>query len=104
MFLGTVLKWKFIAFFFSLLGILSFVASAEETRYIITVKGLTGYISKQGQEAIPPRFFDGLPFCEGLAAVMDKNKSGYISPKGEWAIPPRFDESFHFLQGQRRSS
>lgn len=59
-------------------------------------KELYGFINKQGQWVIRPRFKDVHDFSEGLAAVQlpasntDAAKWGFVNTKGELVIPAQF--------------
>lgn len=71
-------------------------------------QGLWGFIDKNGQVVIPPRFAAALTFHQGLCAVAEKDsigklKWGYIDTKGNYVIQPsyeavaeRFDEGLAF--------
>ena len=50
-----------------------------------------GFINRQGQWAIPPKYEDALHFCDGLAPVKVGGRWGYINPSGEMVIAPRFE-------------
>jgi WG repeat protein len=58
-----------------------------------------GFINRQGQWAIPPRYEDALHFCDGLAPVKIGGRWGYINPSGEMVIPPRFEGAESFDDG-----
>lgn len=58
-----------------------------------------GYIDKQGNMAIEPRFKNALSFSEGLAAVKIDGKWGYISQSGKIVIEPRFESAYSFSEG-----
>lgn len=49
-----------------------------------------GFIDRQGQAVIPPRFWEIGPFSNERAPVMDADNGGwgYLNPEGRWAIPP----------------
>jgi hypothetical protein len=55
-------------------------------------RGKWGYLDRDGNLAIEPRFDVAYSFSHGLAAVKLNGKWGYIDKKGAWAIKPRFDE------------
>jgi hypothetical protein len=50
-----------------------------------------GFIDKQGEWVIDPRFDKYHYFKEGWASVSCDGKSGFINRSGEWVIPPTFD-------------
>jgi len=58
-----------------------------------------GFINRQGQWAIPPRYDDALHFCDGLAPVKIGGRWGYINPSGEMVIAPRFEGAESFDDG-----
>lgn len=58
-----------------------------------------GYITIDGDLAIPPIYEMANAFKEGLAAVGDENRMGYINVKGDMVIEPRFDEADEFSEG-----
>lgn len=56
-----------------------------------------GYLNRKGEVVIPARFFEASFFCNGLAAVANKDgKYGYINKKGELVIAYQFDEAAPF--------
>ncbi|MEZ4526186.1 MAG: WG repeat-containing protein [Desulfobacterales bacterium] len=61
-----------------------------------------GYFNKEFRIVIPPQFFVGDPFSEGLAAVHRESESlwGYIDKKGEFVIPDEFVECSPFCDGR----
>ncbi|MDR0716262.1 MAG: WG repeat-containing protein, partial [Azoarcus sp.] len=79
----------------------------------VRMKGQWGYINKNGEEVIAPRFDDAAGFAvNGLARIKVNGSGskwsyygghwsygghwGYINAKGEEVIPPRFDEAEDF--------
>lgn len=58
-----------------------------------------GYIDKQGQMVIPPRFDLVKTFSEGLAPVAVRANWGYIDQSGEFVIAPRFSMARNFSEG-----
>ncbi|MGA7794603.1 MAG: WG repeat-containing protein [Candidatus Acidiferrales bacterium] len=58
-----------------------------------------GFINRQGQWAIPPKFEDALHFCDGLAPAKIGGRWGYINPSGESVIAPRFEGAESFDDG-----
>jgi hypothetical protein len=65
-----------------------------------------GYIGRDGQFKIPPKFknFEALEgdFSNGLAAVSIRDKIGYINKTGEFVIQPQYLEGFNFSEGRAR--
>lgn len=58
-----------------------------------------GYINKEGQFVIKPRFQKASDFSEGLAAVQVGDKWGYIDKQGRFVISPQFDFTWKFSDG-----
>jgi hypothetical protein len=63
-----------------------------------------GFIGKDGNWVILPKYFHASAFSEGLAATkLDMNgKSGFIDKTGNWVIQPKFDASFSFSDSVAR--
>ncbi len=71
--------------------------------YVVYVDGGEGYMNRDGQIVIPPRFDLAATFSEGLARVYragDNRKAGFIDPSGEWVIEPRFRSAKSFSDGR----
>lgn len=51
-----------------------------------------GYINKQGEWVIRPKYDDARSFDNGLAEVVIDEKYGYINSKGEEVIPCKYDK------------
>jgi hypothetical protein len=68
--------------------------------------GKWGYVDREGNVVIPPRYDFPGKFTEGLAPVnvggLAGGKWGYIDNTGRTAIEPRFDEAAEFLDGLAR--
>lgn len=59
-----------------------------------------GYIDKNGNWVIKPKFTGANDFSNGLARVsMDYLKSGYIDKTGKYVIPPKYDYAADFKYG-----
>ncbi|MPM62470.1 hypothetical protein SDC9_109342 [bioreactor metagenome] len=59
-----------------------------------------GYINKEGEIVIKPKFRRAGSFSDGMAAVVEKGgKYGYINYDGEWVIEPEFREALAFREG-----
>ncbi|MEZ6085587.1 MAG: WG repeat-containing protein [Phycisphaerae bacterium] len=56
----------------------------------VRVEGKKGFINKDGELVIAPRFDNAYRFSEGLAAAMINDQWGYIDENGEWVIQPKF--------------
>lgn len=64
--------------------------------------GLAGFMNKDGEYAITPRFESAANFSEGLARVSivenQQEYLGFINPRGEFAIDPKFNVDHDFLR------
>ena len=59
--------------------------------YPVFVNGKWGYIDKEGNMIIEPKFDGGFEFSDGLAEFISQDgKYGYINKKGEVVIEPTF--------------
>ena len=58
-----------------------------------------GFIDKDGEIRIDPRFTTVRPFSEGVAAVEIDDKWGYIDQTGTFAINPQFQFAYSFNGG-----
>lgn len=58
-----------------------------------------GYIDKEGDFVIEPKFDDAKDFYEGLAPAKLDGKWGYIDKTGEFVIHPQFDRADIFSSG-----
>ncbi|MCQ2130559.1 MAG: WG repeat-containing protein [Bacteroidales bacterium] len=68
--------------------------------YMDTSSGLFGYVNTKGENAIPAKFNDALPFSEGLAVVMNEDgKYGFIDRTGQLVIPFSFNQATSFSDG-----
>ncbi len=66
---------------------------------IVRGRGKMGFINREFEEVIPPRFYLVGRFSNGLApAQLAENKPwGFIDRTGEWAIPPQFKNAEPFV-------
>ena len=55
-----------------------------------------GFMNRNGEYSIPPKFDEVGFFSEGLAAVKVGIKWGFVDGKGKWVIPPDFDGAGYF--------
>ena len=62
-----------------------------------------GYLSPEGNWAIPPTFPNGSnypsSFSDGLARIDGPNGTGFIDRKGIWVIPPKYPHASSFHEG-----
>ncbi|MDD5090649.1 MAG: WG repeat-containing protein, partial [Candidatus Wallbacteria bacterium] len=71
---------------------------------VIRLKGLYGFMDRDGRVVIDPEFTEALDFSEGAAAVKSKDKWGYIDRTGFWLKKPVYDEARSFSCGMARVS
>lgn len=60
---------------------------------------LFGYLNKEGEYAIAPKYVGANSFAEDLACVSDGVLWGYIDRQGNWVVKPTFDEAKDFNSG-----
>lgn len=61
---------------------------------------LFGFINREGEYVISPKYADARKFSEGLAAVRSSGLDyGYINTKGAFVIPPSFEMAGPFQEG-----
>ncbi|EAL1455719.1 WG repeat-containing protein, partial [Campylobacter coli] len=58
----------------------------------VELNGKWGFIDKNGEFAIKPKFDDIWDFSEGLAKVKLNGKYGFIDKNGDFVIKPKFDD------------
>ncbi len=64
--------------------------------------GLTikGYMNRNGELAIPYRYWSALPFSEGRAAVSEDDETwGFIDKAGNYITPPQYEDVWSFRDG-----
>ncbi len=59
----------------------------------------SGYLNRNFEVEIEPRFESTFEFSEGLAAVSENGKWGFINKEGEYVIEPQFEMAFFFKEG-----
>ncbi len=67
-------------------------------------KDRCGFVDKDGEWLIQPKFANGRDFHEGLAAMAEGTdypypKWGFINTLGRWVIGPKFDGAGDFHEG-----
>lgn len=68
---------------------------------LFSVNGVVGYFNDTlGVVTVPPRFNEGLPFSEELAAVKIDSRWGFIDEKGVLVIPTVFEQAKSFSNGR----
>ncbi len=95
-----------------LTAILIFISSmsygeeiSKESRELfpVEVEGKSGYIDKNGQIVINPKFDDASPFSEGMARILvgdhEKGAFGYIDTTGKIVIKAKFKGAGLFNEG-----
>lgn len=75
---------------------------AGDRLYPVVVAGLWGYVDRDGQTAIPPRYEEASDFSEGRAAVREDGAWGYIAPDGRWVVRPRYASASPYAEGRAR--
>lgn len=65
----------------------------------ITVNEKSGFINRDGQIVIKPKYTMASCFSEGLAAVEINGKWGFINQTGKLIVPAKFDAAANFSDG-----
>ncbi|TYQ14888.1 UNVERIFIED_CONTAM: WG repeat protein [Acetivibrio alkalicellulosi] len=73
--------------------------SSDQELYRVQRRGKWGFINKDGEIIIRPKYKWALDFSDGLAPVQIGNKMGYINEKGDIVIKPIFDFADVFNDG-----
>ncbi len=61
--------------------------------------GKWGFVNRDKQLIIEPRFENAFPFQEGLALVADRGRYGFIDASGQYAVYPEFLGARSFRNG-----
>lgn len=69
--------------------------SAQDLKLCTSDNGLTGYCNESGDVVIEQKYWDGLPFMDGHAAVRVEDLWGIINSSGRWMVEPRYEEVFN---------
>ena len=72
---------------------------SDEPLYPIRENGQYGYMNKNGEVVISPRYDRAGYFSEGLACVKIDGKLGFIDKSGNNMIEPQFDRCYDFNEG-----
>lgn len=75
------------------------IFAQSQPLFSIIEDGRIGYINTSGQTVIPPIFFNGNNFSDGLAAVRQNGYYGFINEKGVFVINPEYDFVTDFIYG-----
>jgi outer membrane protein assembly factor BamB len=75
------------------------VKAANGKLFPVKEYGKWGYINKNGDIIIKPRFDEAGNFCEGMAAIKMNGKWGYIDQTGNRVIESRYDGAGAFSEG-----
>ena len=67
--------------------------------FVVTVKGMQGFIDAEGKLVIAPSFQTAYAFSDGLAVVQVDGMWGYIDTKGNMVIKPQFAAAGFFSEG-----
>lgn len=65
----------------------------------VVIKNHMGFINRNGNVEIEPKFTGADGFSEGLAAVAVKNKYGFIDRYGTMVLEPKYDFALAFSEG-----
>ena len=60
---------------------------------------LYGFIDKEGNWIVEPRFESAYSFSEGMAAVRLDDNWGYIDSNGNMVIEPKYKDALGFSEG-----
>ena len=63
---------------------------------------LWGYVDKNGEFAIEPKFHDAWNFHEGLAVVKVEWARGYIDREGKYVVEPKYQYAGPFRDGKAK--
>ena len=81
--------------FMMILCLVSFTALAEDTPALFPIRehGLWGYMNRDGETVIEPKWMEARGFRGGYALVYpvpdEEDFCGIINTSGEWVIPPQ---------------
>lgn len=70
--------------------------------YVLFADGAEGYMDRDGETVVAPRFELVHPFSDGLGLVYtpDTRRAGFVDPTGAWAIEPRLASAKSFSDGR----
>lgn len=75
------------------------IAGDAPTRFPVQIDGAWGYVDREGELVVEPRFERAKGFYENRAAVQIDGAWGYIDTTGAVAIEPRFGSAGRFSEG-----
>ena len=59
--------------------------------------GNIGYLTRNGNFAIQPKFSEGDKFVGGIATIKENSKCGYLQQNGTYLIEPHYDFAMRFV-------
>lgn len=75
------------------------LSSVHDGLTLVRKEGKHGFINRDGEYVITPKFDEALAFCEGLAAVRVGEKWGYVDENGNLVLPAKFHKAGCFHDG-----
>lgn len=72
----------------------------QPARYVVAGTDGYGFMDRDGEVVVAPRFEAARPFRDGLAPVRVEGRWGYADADGRLVIHPRFDEAYPFYEGR----
>jgi hypothetical protein len=85
--------------FLFLLFLILFTKSYSQSLRPVEANGKWGYVGKDNEWAVKPKFENAKKFSEGMAPVKIKGKWGYIGESGKVAIKPIYSNVNEFSEG-----
>lgn len=75
------------------------IAADAPNRFPVPVDGSWGYVDREGNPAVEPRFDSAAEFHEGRAAVEIEGRFGYVDTTGAVVVEPTFAAAGRFSEG-----
>lgn len=72
---------------------------AERALFPVQVDGDWGYMTRDGEMALRPRFDRAYRFVNGRALIRQGDRYGFADTSGSVVIPPSFARAWHFSKG-----